>query len=63
MIQNLEFEIKDGLMREISNIILKSMLLAHNDRFLLKCRIRLIAELIEYEKDIRKDITLYPNWL
>ncbi len=58
-----QFEIKDGLTREITTIILNSILLGHNDRFLLKCRIRLIAELIEFEKNIRKDRTIYPNWL
>ena len=61
--QDAQFEIRDGLTREISTIILKSLLLGHSDRFLLKCRIRLIAELIEFEKNIRKDMTIYPNWL
>ena len=61
--QDAHFEIKDGLTREITTIILKSMLLGHSDRFLLKCRIRLIAELIEFEKAIRKDLTIYSNWL
>lgn len=61
--QDAQFEIKDGLTREITTIILKSMLLGHSDRFLLKCRIRLIAELIEFEKNIRKDIPINQSWL
>lgn len=57
------FEIKDGLTREITNIIMNSMPHVHRDKFLFKCRIKLVAELIEIEKNIRKDFNIDSHWL
>ncbi len=55
------FEIKDGLTREITKIILNSIAYIPNNRFLFKCRIRMLADLIEIEKSIRKDFINFNN--
>ncbi len=49
------FEIKDGLTLEITKIILNSIAYIPTNRFLFQCRIRMLADLIEIEKSIRKD--------
>ena len=55
------FEIKDCLTREITKIILNSISYIPNNRFLFQCRIKMLADLIEIEKSIRKDFINFCN--
>ncbi len=62
--KDLLFEIKDGLTREITKIILNSISYIPKNRFMFKCRIKMVADLIEIEKGIRRDFfSNFTNWL